>query len=129
MASDQTVHARLILQAQAELARLGTRRVYSLMEQTEPDLAEVVLEQTTALYHEVLQLGVTPKDARRVHQAAERLVLVCILALQKAHAALWQDGSGQDVTSPSHLPKLPPGTDTVPDTTVPDTTDHGGSPR
>ena len=113
MASDQTVHARLILQAQAELERLGTRRIYSLLEQTEPDLAEVILESTTALYHQLLHLGATPKEARRIHHAAERLVLVCILSLQKAHAALWQDGTGSELAggpaAPAPDSEVPPG--------------------
>ena len=121
MASDQMVTARIILQAQLELQRRGTRRVYALLEHTEPDLAETVLEGTTALYHQVIKTGATPKEARRIHHAAERLVLVSILALQKAHQALWQESTGQDL---SIRLNPPPGAAPDADTATPHGSDH-----
>ena len=119
MATDQLVTAKIILQAQLELQRRGTRRIYALLEQTEPDLADVVLEETTDLYHQVIKTGATPKEARRIHHAAERLVLVSILALQKAHQALWQESTGQDLTARLNPP---PGAATP----APDPSHHDG---
>jgi len=98
MATDQVVSAKTILQSQAELQRRGTRRVYSVLENTERDMTELILEQTTTIYHQVLKTGATPKEARRIHHAAENLVLVCVLALQKAHQEMWQEGTGQELT-------------------------------
>ena len=99
MPTDQVVTAKTILQVQLELQRRGSRRVYSVLESTERDLAEVVLEQTTAIYHEILNTGASSKEARRIHHQVETLVLVSILALQKAHAALWEDGTGRQLTA------------------------------
>lgn len=124
MATDQVVSAKMILQAQLELQRRGTRRVYSLLEQTEPDLAEVVLERTTDLYHQVIKTGASPKEARRIHHAAERLVLVTILALQKAHQTLWQESTGQDLTA-----RLNPPPGAIADPTAPDPSHDGSTPH
>jgi hypothetical protein len=114
VASDQTVTAKLVLQAQLELQRLGIERALALLESTERDLAEYLLEATTNLYHETLNTGVTGKQARRIHDHTLTLVLVCINAIQKAHAALWQDGTGQDLArrleppGPERPPTPPP---------------------
>ena len=103
MPSDRIVTARLVLQAQLELQRLGHRRVLSLLESREPDLMEYVIEATTMYYHQLLDIGVTGKQARRLHHAAEAIALTCMLALQKAHAALWQD----DAEEPRPFPPGP----------------------
>ena len=107
MPTDQVVTAKMILQVQLELQRRGSRRVYSVLESTEPDLAEVILEQTTAIYHEILHTGASSKEARRIHHQVETLVLVSILALQKAHAALWEEGTGEDLTKRLNPPVGP----------------------
>lgn len=108
--SDQIVTARLILQAQLELRRLGSRKVLTLLERTEPDLTEWLLENSSTIYHQILEAGASPRQARRLHRAVETLVLVSLLALQKAHRALWQEGPGHDL----HLRLTPPGPATTP---------------
>jgi hypothetical protein len=114
MASDQTVTAKLVLQAQLELQRLGIEKALALLESTEPDLAEYLLEATTNQYHELLNTGVTGKQARHIHDSTLTLVLVCVTAVQKAHAALWQDGTGRDLAR-----KLDPPAPECPPTTPP----------
>ena len=95
--SDQIVTAKIVLQTQLELQRLGTQKAMSLLESTEPDLTEVLLEGSTSLYHRILKTGASPRQARRIHQDTLMLLLVCIRSLQKAHAALWQEGTGRDL--------------------------------
>ena len=90
-ASDQIVTAKLVLQAQLELQRLGNNKAMSLLESTEPDLAEYFIESTTTLYREILDIGASAKQARRIHDAMLHLVLVCLRSLQKGHAALWPE--------------------------------------
>jgi hypothetical protein len=122
LASDQTVTAKHVLQAQLELQRLGTSKAMAVLEATEPDLTEYLLETTTNLYHQVLDTGASAKQARRIHENTLTLVLVCVNALQKAHADLWQEGTGRDVARklepppeypehpkpPTHPPANPP---------------------
>ena len=103
MASDQTVTAKLVLQAQLELQRLGTNKAMSLLESTEPDLCEFLLETTTNLYHDILNTGATGRQARRIHENILTLVLVSVTSMRKAHAALWQD----DVEEPHPSPSRP----------------------
>ena len=88
--SDQIVTAKAILQAQLELQRLGVNKALSLLESTEPDLAETIIETTTAQYHQILRTGASGKQARRIHAMTVNLVLTCVGALRHAHAALWQ---------------------------------------
>ena len=105
--SDQIVTAKIVLQAQLELQRLGTHKAMSLLENTEPDLTEWALENSTSLYHRILETGASPKQARRIHQDTVTLLLGCILSLQKAHAALWQDGTGMDLAARLNRPGMP----------------------
>jgi hypothetical protein len=55
--SDQIVTAKLVLQAQFELQRLGINKVMSLLENTEPDLAEFLIETSTTLHRDLLNTG------------------------------------------------------------------------
>ena len=119
MASDQTVSAQLVLQAQLELQRRGTRKAMALLETTEPTLAEYFFETSTNLYHEILNTGATAKQARRIHESTLTLVLVCVTALQKAHADLWQADTGRDLVrklepSPGSEPAPPPAPEVLP---------------
>jgi hypothetical protein len=95
--SDQLVTPKDLLQAMAELKRLGARRVMEELEEREPDLAEVTLEEVTAIHHELLALGAAPKRAGRVYRRVEALVLVAALAMRQAYARLVteeSDGTG-----------------------------------
>lgn len=104
--SDKIVTAKAILQAQLELQRLGINKAMERLESTEPELAEVVIETTSTLYHQILRTGATSKQARRIHNLTLTLVLTSLGALRQAYAALWPDGN-DDVESP-HVPPLPP---------------------
>ena len=103
--SDQIVTAKAILQAQLELQRLGVNKALSLLESTEPDLAETIIETTTAQYHQILRTGASGKQARRIHAMTVNLVLTCVGALRHAHAALWQF---DDAAAPVDPPPPPP---------------------
>jgi hypothetical protein len=112
--SDQTATARLVLQAQLELQRVGLDKAMALLESTEPDLTEYLLASTTNLHKEMLNTGATGKQARRIHDRTLTLVLVCLNALKKGHAALWQDGTGQDVARRLDPPAAQPPSPTPP---------------
>jgi hypothetical protein len=94
MASDQHVDSKLVLQALMELKRVGVARAMSHLESIEPDLAEVVLEELTAIHHELLHLGGPPRKSRQLYCRIQSLVLLSITALQKAHFRLWQTEMG-----------------------------------
>ena len=106
-ASDQIVTAKIVLQAQLELQRLGIHKSMSLLENTEPDLTEVLIETTTSLYHQLLDAGASGKQARRIHDQLLTLLLVCIRSLQKGHAALWQQDTGKDLAVRLNSPPGP----------------------
>jgi len=108
MSTDSIVTARLILHSQHELQRLGHRRVLALLESREPDLAEFILEATTAHHHRILDTGATPKQARQLYHAAEGIALTCILAVRKAHEALWQTETGDQLEARLEPPSTPP---------------------
>jgi hypothetical protein len=107
MASDRIVSPKVILQAQLELQRLGTHKAMVLLESTEPDLAEVVIEATTAQYHQILHTGASSKAARRIHEMTLALVLTCVGSLRHAHAALWQFDDGAAPVDPTPPPPRP----------------------
>jgi len=68
--------------------------VLSELEKLEPDLIEHVLENLTQLYHRLLNLGLSGKDARRIHRRAENTALVCIVALRQAYRRLLDEQAG-----------------------------------
>lgn len=107
IASDQIVTARIVLQAQLELQRLGIHKTMSLLESREPDLTEVLIETTTSVYHQLLDAGASGKQARRIHNQMLTLLLVCIRSLQNAHAALWQQDTGKDLSIRLNAPPGP----------------------
>ncbi len=91
MASDQQVSARAILRAQAELRRLGHRRVMQQLEQVEPDLMSYVFEELSAIHRRLLKLGDTAEQTQRCYRRVQRLVLVSILSMRHGHHELWRD--------------------------------------
>jgi hypothetical protein len=109
MASDQLVHARMVLQAQMQLKRQGIAAAMRHLEQTEPDLAEYVMESLSLLYKRLLELGSSERKTRRLYLQAQTLVLVSIDSLRKAHLALWVKQMGQtlDQLDPSQEPPDP----------------------
>jgi len=101
--SDRIVTAKMVLQAQIELQRLGIHKTVVTLEATEPDLAEYLLEGSTALYHQILRTGASNKQARQIHEGMQRLTLVCLRSLQLAHAELWQESVANPPIPPRRL--------------------------
>ena len=78
--SNPTVTARDILNALSEIRRRKQWPLFQELEAAEPDLAEWVLEEITAIHHTLLQTGARPKVVRRLQRQAQNLALVCVLA-------------------------------------------------
>jgi len=97
--SDQIVTAKIVLQSQLEVQRIGIQQSSSLLESAEPDLTEYILETTTRFYHDLLHAGIKGKQARRLHSDLMILLLVTVRSMQNAHAALWQQQTGEDIAA------------------------------
>ncbi|MDB5355007.1 MAG: hypothetical protein JWN24_1460 [Phycisphaerales bacterium] len=91
MATDQVVSPQDVLRALMQLRRQGAANVMKELEAQEPDLAEFLLEETSAVHRQLLELGGTPRRVRRIHRRVESLALVLVLALRQARLRLWQD--------------------------------------
>ncbi|MCL2645783.1 MAG: hypothetical protein FWD61_02125 [Phycisphaerales bacterium] len=105
--SDQIVTAKIVLQSQLEVQRIGIQQASSLLESAEPDLTEYILETTTRLYHDLLHVGIKGKQARRIHNDIMILLLVTVRSLQNAHAALWQQQTGEEIAAKLEPPTPP----------------------
>lgn len=99
--TDQLVRSEDVLRAVMQLRRQGVAKVLTQLEVIEPDLAEYVMEETSAMYHDLAALGGTAKQVRRFHSRLQSLVLVTVLSLRQAQARLWQldDPPASDDTS------------------------------
>jgi hypothetical protein len=104
MATDQLVTAAHVLSAIMELDRRGSTKVLSDLEKLEPDLVEHLLENLSQLHHQLTDLGLSGRDARKAYRRAEKTAIVCIMALRKAHHDLWRRDHGTPETSPSEDP-------------------------
>jgi hypothetical protein len=91
MATDQVVDAKDILHALSELRRLGAQRVIQDLEKQEPDLVEYLLEEVTAIHHELMKLGDKPKRTRLLSQRVEATTFVLVTAMRKAWLRLWTE--------------------------------------
>ena len=91
MATDQQVTARAVLRAVAELERQGPGPAMRLLEQTEPDLAEYVMETLSLIHRRLLALGGNAAQSRRVYRQVQGLVLVSVGSLRHAHHQLWRE--------------------------------------
>jgi hypothetical protein len=107
MPTDQLVTADHVLKAVMELDRRGSTKVLSELEKLEPDLIEYVLESLTRLHHQLTDLGLTGKEARKAYRRAERTALVCVMALGKAHHDLWQRDYGDALPAQDPAPQEP----------------------
>ncbi|HSH96100.1 MAG TPA: hypothetical protein VK968_18280 [Roseimicrobium sp.] len=88
--TDQLVASEDVLRAVMQLRRQGINQVMSQLEATERDLAEYVIEETTAIFHDLSAMGGSAKQIRRLHARVQSLVLVVVLSLRQAQARLWQ---------------------------------------
>ena len=84
MASDGTpqprITARDVLKAVSEIRRRKQWPLLQELEAAEPDLAEHVLEELSAIHHTLLQTRARPKTVRHLQGQVQSLVLVCLLA-------------------------------------------------
>ena len=90
MASDRLVTPSHVLRAMMEYQRCGRTKLLSELEKLEPDLMEYLLENLSRLYHDLTHVGLSQRDARRLHRHAEKMAVVCIVALRNAHRELWE---------------------------------------
>jgi hypothetical protein len=104
--SDQTVTARDVLRALAEVRRRGSRAALEEFEKREPDLAEFLIEEVSALHHDVLASGADPRKARALSRRFERLAVVLVTTLRHAHLRLWGQ---QDEPTGADAPMEPAG--------------------
>ena len=77
-----TVTARDVLQALSEVRRRGHWPLFQQLEQLEPDLAEFVLEEISAIHHTLLKSGARPRVVRRLQRQVQSLILVSLRAIQ-----------------------------------------------
>jgi hypothetical protein len=108
MSSDQTVTARDVLRALADVRRRGTRPALEELEQLEPDLAEFLIEEVTAIHHDVLATGARAGRVRALTRRVEQLVVVLVGSLRQAHHRLWADGPDA-LELPGRIDPAPPG--------------------
>ena len=99
MASDRLVTPKHVLNAVMEYERRGATKVLSELEKLEPDLTEHLLEGLSALYHQLADLGLSGRDARKAYRSAEKTLIVCLIALRAAQRDLW-DAGGDDPPAP-----------------------------
>src|SRR4051812_12827848 len=91
MPSDQTVTARDVLRALADVRRRGTGPALAEFEQLEPDLAEFLIEEVTAIHHDVAAIGARARRVRALTERVETLAVVLVRSLRQAHLRLWED--------------------------------------
>jgi hypothetical protein len=89
-ASDQLVTAKSILEAITEVKRRGRHRVLRDLEATEPELAGYVMEELTSIFHLLHRTGIRSKQLHRINWRMERMALVSIVAMRRAHYRLWR---------------------------------------
>jgi hypothetical protein len=88
--SDGMVRPRIILDCVLQLQRSGTTPAMLRLEQTEPDLAEYLLESLSSIHHDLHRLHGPPSKTRRLYRQISVMTLVCIEALRQSHYELWQ---------------------------------------
>lgn len=91
MTTDQLVQSKDVLDAVRHMRRRPQHEVLRELEQTEPDLAEHVMEELSRLHQLLLRTGLTPKQTRRIYQQGQTLALVSIVALRRAYLRLWRE--------------------------------------
>jgi hypothetical protein len=97
--SSPVVSARDVLNALSEIRRRGQWPLFQELESIEPELAEFVLEEITAIHHTLLKTGARPKAVRRFQRQVQSLVLVCVLSQRPRPA--------DDSTPASRVPRCP----------------------
>jgi hypothetical protein len=100
------VSAKNVLHAISEIRRRGRWPLFQELEAAEPDLTEFLLEEISAIHHDLSKTGVVRRVGRRLQGRVQTLVLVCVLSLRRCH-----DGDERDTSvapsSPSPNPPSP----------------------
>jgi len=73
-----SVSARDVLRALSDVRRKGAWALLQDLETAEPDLAEFVMEEISAMHHTLLDSGARPRIVRRLQRQVQSLVLVCV---------------------------------------------------
>jgi hypothetical protein len=87
--SDGIVRPRTVLDCVLHLQHHGTTLAIQLLEQTEPELANYLLETLTAIHQSLGNLQAPAAQTRRVYRQIKVMTLVCIEALRRSHSELW----------------------------------------
>jgi hypothetical protein len=115
--TDQVVKTCDVLEAIRVIRRVGRQRVMIDIEKREPDLAEHLLEELTAIHRRLAQTGASARQLRRLYRRVESLGLVMILSLQAGQSKLWMDfiltakpykSKSATLTPPTPLSTTPP---------------------
>ena len=77
-----SITARDVLHALSEVRRRGPWPLFQQLEQIEPELAEFVLEEISAIHHTLLKTGARPGVVRRLQRQVQSLILVSLLAIR-----------------------------------------------
>jgi len=93
MASEPLVTAADVLEALRQVRRLGNTAALTQLEQQEPELLALLLEEVSSLHHR-LGRHLPTKLQRQVTHRIERLGTVLVLALQLAHRRLDEPNPG-----------------------------------
>lgn len=91
MATDQVITAKDIMDAVIRIRRIGVEKSLQELEQREPDLAEIVLEELSAVHRRLQDAGMPARRTRRLMRRIESLVLVAIAAMRQGHLRLWEE--------------------------------------
>lgn len=64
------------------------------LEQTEPDLANFVLETLSLIFQRLSGLGGSPQKTQKAFRQVQTLLIVSIESLRRAHVELWKKQMG-----------------------------------
>jgi len=81
------VNADRLQAAVDAIDRVGTMPMLTRIEQCEPDVAEVVLEELTELHHQLYHMGLSRKALSRFTRRLRRLCCTLVLAMRPDAAA------------------------------------------
>ncbi len=86
MKPNNLVTARTVLRVLRHMQSLGRTRSLQLLEHREPELAECVLEELTAINGQIHALGGPTPESQRTYCRVQQLVLVAIECMRVGHA-------------------------------------------
>ncbi len=81
------VNADRLQAANEAIDRVGTMPMLARLEQREPEVAEVVLEELTELQHQLYRMGLSPKSLSHFTRRLRRLCCTIVLAMRPDVAA------------------------------------------